>query len=151
MIKPGLVLPPVVAAGAVALALSACSSAPAAKTNLTVSCSENLTGVDVTDGGVSGTGHCTIAGLVHDGGPTTDYRTLKGVTAYIRRVIAGKNGTLTFMIAIPISGPGGETWTITSGTKTYAGLRGRGLQVVDNYTGTPATFVLTGNVSLGSS
>jgi hypothetical protein len=36
---------------------------------------------------------------------------------------------------------------ITSGTKTYAKLHGQGYQVVDNYTGSPATFVLKGTVS----
>jgi hypothetical protein len=42
---------------------------------------------------------------------------------------------------------GSEPWTITSGTKTYAKLHGRGNEVVDNYAGSPATFVLKGTVS----
>ena len=42
---------------------------------------------------------------------------------------------------------GGEPWTITSGTKSYANLHGHGFQVVDNYQGSPATFVLKGTVS----
>jgi hypothetical protein len=46
-----------------------------------------------------------------------------------------------------VGGPGGERWTITSGTKAYAKLHGRGYQVVDNYTGSPATLVLKGIVS----
>ena len=33
------------------------------------------------------------------------------------------------------------------GTKAYKGLRGKGKQVVDNFSSTPATFVLKGNVS----
>ena len=44
-------------------------------------------------------------------------------------------------------GAGGEPWAITSGTKTYTKLHGSGYQVVDNYMGTPATFVLKGTVS----
>ena len=56
-------------------------------------------------------------------------------------------GPITFVIKIPTDGAGGEPWTITSGTGAYAKLHGRGDQVVDNYTDTPATFVLTGTVS----
>ena len=64
-------------------------------------------------------------------------------------MVTGAKGTITFMITIPLagSGPGGQPWKITSGTKTYAKLHGRGYQVVDNYTGSPATFVLKGTVS----
>ena len=86
-------------------------------------------------------------GRLHDSGPTADYRTQTPETIFIRRVITGAKGTITFVIKIPTAGAVGEPWTITSGTGTYAKLQGRGYQVVDNYTGTPATFVLTGTVS----
>jgi hypothetical protein len=134
------------AAPAIAVLISSCSQ-NVAGSNLTLRCTENLTGVDVTNGGVSGTGHCTITGRLHDSGPATDYRTQTGDTILIRRVVTGAKGTITFMIKIPTIGAGGEPWTITTGTRTYAKLHGRGYQVVDNYTATPATFVLKGTVS----
>jgi hypothetical protein len=114
-----------------------------------VQCRETLTGQDVTNGGVAGTGRCALTGALHDSGRATDYRTQNGTTALIRRVVTGAKGTVTFLIKINLGGPGpgGEPWTITSGTKTYTKLHGRGHQVVDNYTGSPATFVLQGTVS----
>jgi hypothetical protein len=112
-----------------------------------VQCTETLTGQDVTDGGVSGTGHCTLTGGLHDSGPTTDYRTQNSTAILIRRVVTGANGTITFLITINTASTGAAPWTITSGTKTYAKLHGRGYQVVDNYTDSPATFVLKGTVS----
>jgi len=137
------------AAPAVAVLISSCAAAAqnVAHSNLTVQCSENITGQDVTDGGVAGTGHCTITGIVHDSGPDTDYRTQNGETALIRRVVTGAKGTITFVITINLASGGGEPWTIKSGTKSYAKLHGRGYQVVDNYQGSPATFVLKGTVS----
>ena len=42
---------------------------------------------------------------------------------------------------------GGERWTVTSGTKTYAKLHGRGYEIVDDWADSPATFVLKGIVS----
>jgi hypothetical protein len=57
-------------------------------------------GVKVTDGGVAGTGHCTITGVLHDGGPTTDYRTMNGETGFVRRMVTGAKGTITFVIRI---------------------------------------------------
>lgn len=135
------------AATAVAALLSSCASQNVPGSNLTMHCTENLTGQDVTNGGVAGHGRCTIIGVVHDSGPATDYRTQNGTTALIRRVVTGAKGTITFVITINLAQGGGEPWTITSGTKTYTKLHGRGLQVVDNYQGTPAIFVLKGTVS----
>jgi hypothetical protein len=136
------------AAPAVAVLISSCapSAHNGAKSNLTVQCRETLTGQDVTGGGVAGTGHCAITGVLHDSGPATDYRTQNGTTAIIRRVVTGAKGTITFLITIDLTS-GREPWTITSGTKTYAKLHGRGNEVVDNYAGSPATFVLKGTVS----
>ena len=138
------------AAPAVAVLISACASAApnVAHSNLTVNCTENISaGVDVTDGGVSGTGRCAMTGMLHDSGQATDYRTQNGEMAIIRRVITGAKGTITFVITIHLANGGGEPWKITSGTKTYAKLHGRGYQTVDNYAGSPATFVLKGTVS----
>jgi len=136
------------AAPAVAALISSCAASQhVAHSNLTVQCTENRTGPDPTNGGVAGDGRCTITGVVHDSGPATDYRTQNGTTALIRRVVTGAKGTITFMITINLTGGGGEPWKITSGTKTYTTLHGRGYQVVDNYSGTPATFVLKGTVS----
>ena len=137
------------AAPGAAVLISACASAApsVAHSNLTVQCTENVSGVDVTNGGVAGTGRCALTGGVHDSGRATDYRTQNGLTAIIRRVITGAKGTITFVITINLSSGGGEPWKITSGTKTYTNLHGRGYQVVDNYAGTPATFVLKGTVS----
>jgi hypothetical protein len=88
-----------------------------------------------------------ITGLLKDSGPTTDYRTQNGPTIRIRRVVTGAKGTITFVITINTAGPGGEKWTITSGTKAYTNLHGQGYQVVDDYTADPATFVLKGTAS----
>jgi hypothetical protein len=136
------------AAAVLAVLISACApNVPHA--NLTVQCTENLTGQDVTNGGVSGHGRCALTGVLHDSGRATDYRTQNGPTAFIRRVVTSAKGTITFLITINLGGPGpaGEPWKITSGTKTYTKLHGRGYQVVDNYTGSPATFVLKGTVT----
>jgi hypothetical protein len=136
---------------AVAVLISSCASATH-KSNLTMQCTEtgsetqNASPIGVTDGGVAGTGRCTITGVLHDSGPVIDYRTLNGETAIVRRVVTGAKGTITFMIRIDLVS-GSEPWTITSGTKTYAKLHGRGNEVVDNYSGSPATFVLKGTVS----
>jgi hypothetical protein len=138
----------IAAAAVLAVLISACApNVPHA--NLTVRCSETLTHSDVTDGSVAGTGRCALSGLVHDSGRATDYRTQNGLKAFIRRVVTGAKGTITFLITINLGGPGpaGEPWKITSGTKTYTKLHGRGYQVVDNYTGSPATFVLKGTVT----
>jgi hypothetical protein len=113
-----------------------------------VNCTETVnSGIEVTDGGVSGTGHCTLTGMLHDNGRATDYRTQNGETALIRRVVTGAKGTVTFLITIHLVNGGGEPWTIKSGTKAYTRLHGRGYRVVDNYAGSPATFVLKGTVS----
>jgi len=139
---------------AIAALISSCAASQhVAHSNLTMQCTEtgsetqNASPIGVTDGGVAGTGRCTITGVLHDSGPVIDYRTLNGETAIVRRVVTGAKGTITFVITIHLSSGGGEPWKITSGTKGYTKLHGRGYQVVDNYAGTPATFVLKGTVS----
>jgi hypothetical protein len=44
-------------------------------------------------------------------------------------------------------GGGGERWTVTSATKNYAKLHGRGYEIVDDWADSPATFVLKGTIS----
>jgi hypothetical protein len=136
-------------APAVAALISSCAPAGqnVAHSNLTVQCTDTITNMDETNGGISGHGHCTLTGVLHDSGPDIGYRTQNGETILIRRVITGAKGTITFVITIPMASGGGEPWTITSGTGAYAELHGRGYQVVDNFNGTPATFVLKGTVS----
>jgi hypothetical protein len=149
MKMPRIGVPSLAAAAAVlAVLISACAPS-VAHANLTVQCRETLTHPDVADGSVAGTGRCALTGMVYDSGRATDYRTQEGQTAFIRRVVTGAKGTITFLITITLAGPGpgGEPWRITSGTKTYTNLHGRGYQVVDNYTGSPATFVLKGTVT----
>ena len=46
-----------------------------------------------------------------------------------------------------ISGAINDEGTITSATKAYKGLHGKGIEVVDNYASTPATFTMQGTVS----
>jgi len=154
MRKPNIVLSLAAAAPAAAVLISACAPpAAVAHSNLTVQCAETLTAAQggsnggVTNGGVAATGHCTLTGVLRDSGPVTDYRTQRGETALIRRVVTGAKGTITFVVVLHLVFGGGERWTITSGTGAYENLRGRGYQVVDNYAGSPATFVLKGTVS----
>jgi len=113
---------------------------------ITLHSTETLRGPDITDGHVAGTGRFTISGAINDEGTITDYRTVKGALALIRRVAVGKKGTITFVIRINLA-TGSEPWTITSATKAYKGLHGKGIEVVDNYASTPATFTMQGTVS----
>jgi hypothetical protein len=114
---------------------------------ITVRSWEKLNGGDVTRGGVAGRGRFKISGVITDSGKVTDYRTVKGRTITIRRVVAGKHGTVTFRITIRMGNTAPAPWVIASATRRYKGLRGKGTQVVDNFEATPATFVLRGTVS----
>jgi hypothetical protein len=127
---------------------SSTSSSPPkpARSNITAQFTETLKPQEVTNGGVAGTGRFTITGAAADHGTVTDYRTVKGNTALIRRVAVGNKGTITFLITINLN-TGSEPWTITSATKSYAGLHGKGTETVDNYNASPATFALKGTVS----
>ena len=133
-------------APAIAVVISSCTQ-NAPDSNLTVHCTDTITGADVTNGGVVAHGHCTLTGALYDNGPEIDYRTQTPEVITIRRVITGAKGSITLVVKIPQVGAGGETFTITSGTAAYAHLHGRGYQVVDNYQAIPATFVLKGTVS----
>jgi hypothetical protein len=121
-------------------------ASPAAGGTLTVRCSETLKSEDVTNGGVAGTGRCTLTGAISDRGAATDYRKVAGSTARIRRVVRGTKGTIVFLLTIDLS-TGSEPWTIASGSKVYAGLRGSGREVVDRFDASPAVFVMKGTVT----
>ena len=118
-----------------------------AKGQITVRSREILKGGDVTNGGVAARGRFRISGAITDKGKVTDYRTVKGGTALIRRVAVGARGAITFLITIHLGESGPEPWKITSATRAYKGLHGKGRQVVDKYYETPAIFVLRGTVS----
>jgi hypothetical protein len=81
----------------------------------------------VTDGGVAGTGRFTASGAIRDKGKVTAYRTVKGALITLRFVSAGTKGTITFVVKIDTN-VGTSRWTITSGTRAYKGLHGRGIE-----------------------
>jgi hypothetical protein len=134
------------AALGLAVTCSAAASPARASRDVTVRCTETLIGPDVTDGSVAGTGRCTLTGAIDDRGKVTDYRTEVGNTALIRRVVVGRKGTITFLITIDLV-TGAEPWSVRSGSRLYRGLHGKGRQVVDDFSSTPATFVMKGTVS----
>ena len=144
-------VPLAVVAIAVAALASSCGSSHSSTTSsspkstsgkITVQSTETLSAPDVKNGGAAATGHFTISGAITDKGQVTDYRTLNGNK--VRRVVVGKDGTITFLITLY---SGVQRWTITSATKSYKGLHGSGAQTVDNTGSTPATFTLVGTVS----
>jgi len=104
-------------------------------------------GTGVTNGGVAGTGHFTLTGAINDKGTYIGYRSVRGQIAKVRDVLTGKKGTITIVITIHLGRESPAPWTITSGTKRYAGLHGKGRLIVDNYESNPYTFVMEGTVS----
>jgi hypothetical protein len=104
-------------------------------------------GMGVTDGSVSGTGHVTFTGAIDDTATFTGYRSVKGQIAKVRMITVGKKGTITFVTTIHLYTESPAPWTITSGTKSYAGLHGHGRLTVDNFESNPYTFVMKGTVS----
>lgn len=132
---------------AIALSGSAAASSSTASGAVTVRCTETLGAGDVTNGGVSGTGRCTMRGAVSDEGTATDYRRQVANTALVRRVVAGRKGTIAFLIRIDLGAGSEPTWSVKSGTGAYRGLHGKGREVVDNFSSMPATFVMKGTVS----
>jgi hypothetical protein len=103
-------------------------------------------GTGVTNGGVASTGHFTVTGAINDKGTYTGYRSVGGQIAKVRDVLIGKKGTITIVITIHLGTESPAPWTITSGTKSYFGLHGKGRQIVDNYESNPYTFVLKGAI-----
>ncbi len=131
-----------VVAGIASLALAQAT----ANGKITIRAVETLKEPHVTNGGVAGTGRFTVSGAITDAGKVTDYRRQKGTTAWVRRVAAGKRGTITFLITINLN-TASELWRVVSGTKAYRGLHGKGAQVVDRWYESPSLFVMKGTVT----
>jgi hypothetical protein len=104
-------------------------------------------GTGVTNGGIAGTGHFTLTGAINDKGTYIGYRSVRAQIAKVRDVLTGKKGTITIVITIHLGRESPAPWTITSGTKSYVGLHGKGRLIVDNYESDPYTFVMKGTVS----
>ena len=99
-------------------------------------------GRDVSDGKLAGAGQFIASGAISDKGNVLIYRTHKGGLITLRDVVVGKKGSITFVIKIDTT-VGSSRWTITSATKAYKGLHGKGtesenppLYTVSNLTGT---------------
>ncbi len=110
-----------------AVAGSASAQVPvAAGRPATFHCEGKTPSSDTVRGG-GGRGRCTASGAVKDRGSFVDYRSESGGTIQIRRVFAGNKGTLIFRVTIKASS-GAKRWSIASGTRAYAGLRGSGTE-----------------------
>ena len=101
----------------------------------------------VTDGGVAGTGHFTFGGALNDAGRYTDYRTVTGQIATVRKVLVTTDGTIRMIVTIHLGRDVSPSWTITSATGAYAGLNGKGTLTVDKYQADPYTFAMVGTIS----
>ena len=101
----------------------------------------------VNDGGVAGTGRFRFGGVFNGTGRFTDYRTVAGQIATVRKVLVTSEGTITMMLTIHLNRAGSPPWTITAATGAYAGLRGKGMLTVDNFQGDPYTFAMAGTIS----
>jgi hypothetical protein len=97
----------------------------------------------VTNGGVAGIGRFVASGAISERGKVVVYRTVKGPFITLRNVTIGKKGTITFLVKINTDA-NTSRWTITSGTKAYRGLYGKGVET-ENADFTVST--LTGTVS----
>jgi hypothetical protein len=97
------------------------------------------------DGSLAGRGTFTASGALTDAGPALGYRTVSssGTLITLRYVAKGKKGTITYLVKIDTTA-GTSRWTISSGTKAYKGLHGKGIERENaNYT----VSTLTGTVS----
>jgi hypothetical protein len=80
-----------------------------------------------TDGSLAGKGTFKASGALTDTGVALGYRTVNGDGITLRFVTKGKKGTITFVVKIDTT-TGTSRWRITSGTKAYAGLHGKGTE-----------------------
>jgi hypothetical protein len=80
-----------------------------------------------TDGSLAGKGIFRALGAIADHGRALCYRTVKGDLITLRFVTLGRQGTITYVVKIDTLA-GTSRWTITSGTKAYKGLRGKGTE-----------------------
>lgn len=84
---------------------------------------------DVRDGTLAGKGTFKASGAITDQGVALGYRRVNadGTLITLRFVTKGKKGTITYLVKINTM-TGTSRWTISSGTKAYAGLHGKGTE-----------------------
>jgi hypothetical protein len=80
---------------------------------------------EVTDGSLVGKGTFKASGAITDAGTALAYRTVRGTLITLRFVTKGKKGAITYVVKIDMIA-GTSRWTITSSTRAYSGLRGKG-------------------------
>ena len=96
-----------------------------------------------TDGTLAGKGTFRASGALTDSGIALGYRTESANRITLRFVTKGKKGTITFVVKIDTA-TGTSRWTISSGTKAYAGLHGKGTETEN---GSYTVSTLKGTVS----
>jgi hypothetical protein len=84
---------------------------------------------DVRDGSLAGTGTFRATGAITDSGSALAYRTVSRDETLItlRFVAKGKKGTITYVLKVDTN-TSTSRWTITSGTRAYKGLHGKGTE-----------------------
>ena len=84
---------------------------------------------DVQDGSLAGTGTFQASGAVTDTGKALAYRTVgsQGTLITLRYFTKGKKGTITYVVKVNTN-TSISRWTITSGTRAYKGLHGKGTE-----------------------
>ena len=98
-----------------------------------------------SDGSLAGKGTFKATGAITDAGPVLAYRSVSanGTLITLRFVAKGKKGAITYLVKIDTNA-GTSRWTISSGTKAYKGMHGKGIERESaNYT----VSTLTGTVS----
>ena len=98
-----------------------------------------------SDGSLAGKGTFKATGAITDAGPVLAYRSVSanGTLITLRFVAKGKKGAITYLIKIDANA-GTSRWAISSGTKAYKGMHGKGIERENaNYT----VSTLTGTVS----
>jgi hypothetical protein len=83
----------------------------------------------VNDGSLAGRGTFKASGAITDAGTALAYRTVSagGTLITLRFITRGKKGTITYVVMIDTT-VSTSRWTISSGTKTYKGLHGKGTE-----------------------
>jgi hypothetical protein len=83
----------------------------------------------VTDGSLAGKGTFRASGAITDAGPALGYRKVSADETLItlRFVTKGTKGTITYVVKIDTTA-GTSRWTISSGTKAYEGMHGKGTE-----------------------
>ena len=84
---------------------------------------------DVHDGSLVGRGTFKATGAITDAGPVLAYRTVSanGALITLRFVAKGTKGTITYLVKIDTNA-GTSRWTISSATRAYKGLHGKGTE-----------------------